>query len=165
MVKDILIGNDDFEICDFANPMHCARLCEMVDCNITESSGDNKPLTNDQKLVLLDGLESLPSSIVIFAVDNKEIIGYATAFINFSSLTASAVMNISELYIEQNYRNKGWAVKMIEKLIDMAKYKDCNRISIEINKNDAEVQHIYSGFGFKEPAVSLTYMIKELNDQ
>ena len=162
MLDNIVIGSEEIEICDFTNPQHCERLCEMVNNFISDPMGYGEPLTDRNKLRLLDGLESHPSSLVLFASDNDKIVGFVTVFILFSTFIAAPVMNIHDVFVEKDHRHAGWAEKMLNEVIKIAEQKRCGKVTLEVRKDNTGAQNLYKKLGFLESDSPMYFWVKEL---
>ena len=150
MIDGITTDIEGIEVCDFTNPYHCGRLCEMVNNFILDPMGFGKPLSDRKKLHLLDGLESHPMSIVLLAVEGEKVVGFVSAFINFSTFLAAPVMNVHDIFVENEYRRNGWSVKLFNQLIRIAQTKRCAKITLEVRKDNTYAQHLYLQLGFHE---------------
>ncbi len=163
MNLDFRPSSASFLLCDFTNPYHCKRLCEMVNSYISDPMGGGQIVSERQKLYLLDGLESNPNCIVMLAVENVKIIGYVIAFINFSTFLVKPMMNIHDVYIEPEYRNNGWGRRMISQLIEIAERNKFGKLTLEVRKDNPTAQHTYTKLGFQEgdtPMYFYTRMIE-----
>ena len=162
MIKNIIPDSDEFAICDLSNPEHCDRLCEMVNSFITDPMGGGTALNDEQQQLLIKGLKSHPRSFVLFAIDNKNIIGFITVFINFSTFSAAPLMYIHAVFVEEAYRGKVWSVRMIDQITSIAKEKGCKKISLEVRKDNIRAQQVYKKLGFKESDTPMYYWVKKL---
>ena len=72
---EIKIEQPDLELCDFTNPQHCAALCDLINEYITHPMGGGEPLSDSQKIRLIDGLEFHPKAITLFVLKDGAIAG------------------------------------------------------------------------------------------
>lgn len=64
----------------------------------------------------------------LFITYNDEIVGYVIYYFTFSSFLGSGGVYLEDLYVKQDYRNKGCGKKAFEYLINLCKEKDLKRI-------------------------------------
>mgnify|MGYP004625625589 CR=1 FL=1 len=93
------------------------------------------------------------SNIYICTVDNN-IIG----FISYSIMYERA--EILDIFIDIKYRNRGYASKLIKKVLNQA--YECNNISLEVDVENKSAINLYKKFGFEIKTVRKNYY--DLND-
>ena len=93
------------------------------------------------------------SNIYLCTVDNN-IIG----FISYSIMYERA--EILDIFIDIKYRNKGYASKLIKKVLNQA--HECNNISLEVDVENKNAINLYKKFGFEIKTVRKNYY--DLND-
>ena len=162
MALHVETHSDKFVNCDFTDVHHCTRLCDLVNAYISDPKGGGVPLPDRRKLYLLDGLETSPNAIVLFAMEKEEIIGYTVAFMNFSTFKAAPCLNIHDFYIEPDYRQKGRGKKMLQKLIEIAEENRCKKMTLEVRKDNEIAQVLYFSEGFSPTIPEMYFWVKEL---
>ena len=93
------------------------------------------------------------SNIYVCTVDDN-IIG----FISYSIMYERA--EILDIFIDVKYRNKGYASKLINKVLNQA--HECNNISLEVDAKNENAINLYKKFGFEIKTVRKNYY--DLND-
>lgn len=159
---NIKIERPDLELCDFTNPLHCTKLCDLVNEYITHPMGGGEPLTNRQKLHLVDGLESHPRSIVLFVLYEGEIAGMTNAFLNFSTFKCRPMINIHDVFVSENYRRKGLGRKLMQGMEEIARNLNCAKITLEVRKDNVVAQQLYHSLGFDEGSDPMHFWSKQL---
>lgn len=97
-------------------------------------------------------------------VDNK-LIGYLSYFLIYDRI------EIEYIYIDNDYRNKGYASNLFNELFIIAKNKNCINITLEVSVNNKSALNLYKKLGFKIVTIRKNYyensdgylMIKETN--
>ena len=69
--------------------------------------------------------------------DNNNIVGYIYSIIDDSN------SKIDALFVDENYRNKGIATKLIENYINYAKNNNIKTITINVLKDNIKAKNIY----------------------
>ncbi|MBE6152138.1 MAG: ribosomal-protein-alanine N-acetyltransferase [Firmicutes bacterium] len=90
-----------------------------------------------------------PFSKDVIYVENDLIIGY----LSYSIIYDKAEIN--NIYVLKEYRNKGYASKLLEYLIDVCKV--CENITLEVRKDNINAIKLYKKYGFKEVAIREKY--------
>lgn len=65
---------------------------------------------------------------VIFAIVDEKEIGFALFFHNFSTFLGRAGLYLEDLYVEPEYRGKGYGKALLKKLASIAVERGCGRL-------------------------------------
>lgn len=65
---------------------------------------------------------------VIFELENGHEVGFALFFHNFSTFLGRAGIYLEDLYVEPEYRGKGYGKALIKKLASIAVERGCGRL-------------------------------------
>lgn len=65
---------------------------------------------------------------VIFALEDGKEIGFALFFHNFSTFLGRAGIYLEDLYVEPEYRKKGYGKAILKKLASIAAERGCGRL-------------------------------------
>ena len=65
---------------------------------------------------------------VIFAMENSKEIGFALFFHNFSTFLGRAGIYLEDLYVQPEYRGKGYGKAILKKLASIAVERGCGRL-------------------------------------
>lgn len=95
------------------------------------------------------------AELYMLEVENK-IIGYCMVSKTYSQEAGSMVLWVEELYILKEYRSKGIATKVFNYLFE--KFKDYNRIRLEVTKENERAAKLYKKLGFE--MMNYSQMIK-----
>jgi len=156
------IEQPDLEICDFTNPKHCAALCDLINEYIADPMGGGTPITEKQKLYLLDGLESHPTAIVMFVLSEGCIAGVINAFMNFSTFKCKPMINIHDVFVSKDHRGKGLGRKLIQGIAEIARNNACGKVTLEVRKDNDTAQSLYHSEGFEEGDTPMFFWTKQL---
>ena len=156
------MNNIAFSFCDFSNEEHCSKLAALIDQYIVDPMGGGTRQTPLQQLRLVDGLASHPSSFVLFILNNQQIIGLATCFINFSTFKAKPYINIHDLIIEHNFRAQGFGKCLLQQIESISKDRNYCKITLEVREDNRAAKNLYSNLGFKDIQPKMDFWTKEL---
>lgn len=103
----------------------------------------------------------LENKIKIFVAEyNNEIVGYANTWCVYSIWTMGESLIIDDLYIRQEYRNKGFGKEMMEHLINYAKSNKFKRVQLNTETDNIIAQNLYKTFGFS--GEDMVFFMKKL---
>lgn len=103
------------------------------------------------KEVLKSELDNPASSYIVALDENKNVVGYAGIW---QPLEEAHITNI---VTKKDKRQNKIGTKMIEKLIDMAKERKLNDITLEVNINNLPAINLYKKYQFKEVGLRKKY--------
>jgi GNAT superfamily N-acetyltransferase len=149
--------------CDYSDTKQLRAVATLIDAYICDDMGGGDPLSPINRLRLVDGLNSHPTSIVLLAETRREYTGLLVAFENFSTFTARPMINIHDIIVLPEYRLQGIGRRLMETLVGLAEEKNCSRISLEVRKDNPAAQHLYRTLGFKEADPEMFYWRKILS--
>jgi ribosomal protein S18 acetylase RimI-like enzyme len=154
--------NIDIIPCDFGNERHREALVNLMNEYISDEMGGGTPYNNDQKRLLVKGLEGHPSRIILFATSGDEIIGLVNCFVNFGTFSVRPFVNIHDVIVSQQWRNKGVGRKMLEKVIGESKRLGCAKVTLEVREDNENAKHLYDSLGFHDASPRQFYWTKHL---
>ena len=90
------------------------------------------------------------SNITCFvAIQNEEILAYATAILEFSTWDADYYLHMDCLYIKESHRGKGLGENFMSKIKEHAKELGCNHIEWQTPSNNYKAIKFYEKMGAK----------------
>ena len=91
-----------------------------------------------------------PSSVTLVSVDNNTITGVASLHI-IKKLTRTLGL-IEDVAVNENYRGKGIGKKLVEKLIEIASEKGCDKTVLNSSEKNSE---FYEKIGFEKNEIQM----------
>jgi ribosomal protein S18 acetylase RimI-like enzyme len=137
-------------ICDYAKPGHLNAITSLINAYIADEMGGGKPLSKPEQLLLVEGLNNHPKSIVLLAQIGDVFVGLLTAFENFSTFSAKPMVNIHDVIVLKEYRSKGIGRQLMNAIVNEAEKRKCSRITLEVRKDNVNAQNLYKSLGFEE---------------
>jgi len=155
---------DPIEIipCDFNDPAHCAALVSLMNEYIADKMGDGIPYTEEQKVALVEGLRRHGSKLIVLARAGDRFVGLTNCFINFATFTVKPFVNIHDVIVTSDWRNKGLGRTMLSKVIEMANELGCSKVTLEVREDNDNAKHLYNSLGFHDAEPRQYYWAKYL---
>ena len=91
-----------------------------------------------------------PSSITLVSVDSNTVTGVASLHI-IKKLTRTLGL-IEDVAVNENYRGKGIGKKLVEKLIEIASEKGCDKTVLNSSEKNSE---FYEKIGFEKNEIQM----------
>jgi len=100
--------------------------------------------------VLKSELENENSKYIV-AKENNEIVGFAGIIITPIDI------EITNIVTKKTNRKKGIGKQLLDRLIEMAKQKEFELMSLEVNEKNIAAIHLYENSGFKKIGIRKKY--------
>ncbi|MBM7643998.1 ribosomal protein S18 acetylase RimI-like enzyme [Scopulibacillus daqui] len=95
-------------------------------------------------------IKSNGTSRIIIAEENGIVLGLALLNIGVDLRTGGHYLWLNELYVHNEYRNKGIGRKLLLYIIHMAESENIKSIELETGVNNSVTKHMYNSLGFYE---------------
>ncbi|WP_349410222.1 GNAT family N-acetyltransferase [Pseudalkalibacillus sp. SCS-8] len=95
-------------------------------------------------------LESKETAYIVVAEIDDEIVGAAFFNIGVSLARGGHYMWLNELYVHEEFRNKGIAKKLLLHVVYWAERSGIKSIELETGINNVVTKHLYNSLGFYE---------------
>jgi len=88
--------------------------------------------------------------------------GFVIFFHNFSTFKGKACLYLEDLYVKPEYRGKGYGRKLLLKLVEIAKERDCNRLDWTVLKWNEPSIDFYKRLGAEPMDDWMIFRMKNL---
>ena len=85
----------------------------------------------------------------VLAFENERPIGFALYFYNYSTFIGRKGLYLEDLYVQPNYRGKGYGKKLLLHLVQTAKNEHCGRMEWSVLKWNQPAIDFYESLGAK----------------
>jgi ribosomal protein S18 acetylase RimI-like enzyme len=123
----------------------------VLDAYSADPNGLGRPLADDVKRALPYQLARLPNCKVFVAILEERIVGAAICFIGFSTFNAQEVVNIHDLAVLPEFRNRGIGSVLLNAVDDFARQLGACKITLEVRENNKAAERLYIRKGFQNP--------------
>lgn len=112
-------------------------------------SGDALP--ENVKVELVDRMCRLAQCQVFLAQCDERIIGVAICFVGFSTFKAREVVNIHDLAVLPEFRNRGVGSALLNAVEDFSRSINACKITLEVRETNLGAERLYQRKGFRNP--------------
>jgi len=110
-----------------------------------------EPNMNEAKKFLFDRFEHLESVIFIaIEMESNKIIGFTQLYPTFSSVSMKRSYTLNDLYVKENYREKGAGKLLLEKAKSYAIMTNAKGIGLSTAIDNENAQKLYEKNGYKK---------------
>lgn len=110
--------------------------------------GGGIPLTEEVKKNVVKELSKLPHAFSVLAYSDGIPVGLANCFETFSTFLCKPIVNIHDLVVSKEFRGNGISQKLLEKIEEIAREKNCCKITLEVLSGNEAAKKSYEKFGF-----------------
>ncbi len=133
---------------DLDRPEHQRDVVAMTAAYAMDAMGNGGPLPDGVLDELIDGLRSLPTTVVFLAYAGDEPIGIATCFVGFSTFRARRLINIHDLSVVPARRGEGVGTQLLAAVEAKARDLDCCKLTLEVQEGNTRARRTYAAAGF-----------------
>ena len=127
---------------------HKTAVIDLMNAYASDPMGDGRPLSDEVKGRLIEGLRQHPTTLIILAFQDDQPVGIATCFFGYSTFAASPLLNISDYFVIPELRGTGIGKKLLLAVETAAREKGCCKLTLEVQENNRRARAIYQAFGF-----------------
>lgn len=136
-------------IADYKNPQHQQAILELLNEYANDPMGGGQPISSFVEQHLIENLKEMPGAFSVLAFDQKKPIGLVNVFQGFSTFKCQPLLNIHDLAVSKEYRNRGIAKKLLAQVQAVATARKCCKITLEVLTGNHAAKTAYGNFGFK----------------
>jgi ribosomal protein S18 acetylase RimI-like enzyme len=122
---------------------------ELLDIYASEPIGGGEGLSESVRQRLVPALRSQTTGCHFLAWDGTKAVGVAICFQGFSTFRAQPLINIHDLAVRPDYRGQGVGRKLIEAVAELARARDCCRLTLEVREDNHIARGLYERCGFR----------------
>lgn len=133
---------------DLHNPQHANALIYLLNEYAKDEMGGGTELTEFVKDNLVSCLRNRHGVHIILAFVDDKPAGLANCFEGFSTFANKPLLNIHDFAVAREFRGRGIARLLMEKIEVVARDLDCCKITLEVLEGNKIAQAVYKSCGF-----------------
>ncbi len=135
---------------DLTNTKHAKAILYLLNEYAKGLLGYKKGLEDKVIKDIIPGLVKFEKSIIFLAETDNIFAGIAVCFLGFSTFNAKSIINIHDLGVLKEHRNKGIGRKLLDEIRKKAEELNCCKITLEVQEKNSNAISVYKKYGFKE---------------
>ncbi len=137
-------------IVDYHNPLHAEHLLLLMDAYARDPMGGGRELTAEVKDTLVSELAKRSFAFSVLCYVNNEPAGLTNCLEGFSTFAARPLINVHDIVVHPEFRGRGLSHTMLNTVEQIARERDCCKITLEVLTGNTVAQHAYRKFGFEQ---------------
>jgi GNAT superfamily N-acetyltransferase len=105
----------------------------------------------DMKKMFDHNLQS-PDHFYIVALYGPQVVGFCSLTVKHNLWVQGFLGNLDEMIVEESYRGQGIGGKLVKRITEIAKEKNCKRLELESSFHREEAHKFYEELGFEKRA-------------
>jgi ribosomal protein S18 acetylase RimI-like enzyme len=147
---------------DLTDAEQVSSVIDIIDSYAREPLNGGKPLTTEVRDQLVIELKSVPALVVFLALLDAEPTGVAVCFRGYSTFTAKPLLNIHDLAVLPEKRNRGLGRALLRGIDDYAKASGCCKVTLEVREENTGARRLYRDVGFGTDTMPTIFLEKRL---
>ena len=132
---------------DLENNRHRTALLAVLDEYSREPGIPGSGLSDYARENVVAGLREHPTTVVLLAELDDEIVGIAISFLGFSTFYAQPLLNIHDFAVLASQRGRGVGGRLMKATVEKARELGCCKLTLEVG-SDNRAYHLYRRCGF-----------------
>ena len=133
---------------DLTDTRHADALVLLLNAYALDPMGGGEALSDFTKENLAGEISKRGDTTVILAFDGDKPAGLINCIEGFSTFMCKPLMNIHDVYVDAEHREKGLAKQLLQAAEDLAVEKNCCKVTLEVLEGNEPAKKAYLKFGF-----------------
>jgi len=133
---------------DYFNKKHEEDIQVLLNSYASDPMGGGIPLREEVRKKVVKELSRLPHAFSVIAYSNGSPVGLANCFEAFSTFSCKPIINIHDIVVKKEFRGNGISHKLLEKIEEIARLKNCCKLTLEVLSGNEVAKASYKKFGF-----------------
>lgn len=135
-------------IADYSDKRHAEDIITLLDHYARDIAGGGNALDERVKANLTDELAVLPNAFSVLAYQRNKAVGLMNCFMGFSTFKCQPLVNIHDIVVIEPLRRRGVCSQMLRKVEEIARDRDCCKLTLEVLQGNRPAYNAYEKFGF-----------------
>ena len=136
-------------LADYSNEQHSNDIISLLNDYALDPMGGGEELSSYVKENLVNELARQHGAITILAYIDDKPVGLINCFQGFSTFKCKPLLNIHDVVVLKQYREQGICQKMLNKVEELAKDKECCKLTLEVLERNEAAKKAYINYGFE----------------
>ncbi len=142
--------NITVEEVDYHNAQQGRHMARLLDYYARDPMGGGQALDDDVINKLAAELAKIPHAFSVLSYVDEQPAGLVNCFEVFSTFKCRPLVNIHDVVVMKEYRGLGLSLKMLNKVEQIARSRNCCKLTLEVLQGNTPAQQAYRKFGFSD---------------
>lgn len=133
---------------DLENEEHQRAILELLNAYAQLPVISGKPLPDDVLAELIPGLQRHPTTEILLAIGDSQVVGMAICFVGFSTFAAKPLLNIHDLAVHETFRGQGVGRQLLAAAERRARELGCCKLTLEVDEKNHAARRVYQAAGY-----------------
>ena len=135
-------------IADYTNELHSSAIVTLMNAYAMDKMGGGEPLPESVQQVLVAEMAKVANAFTVLAFVDGKPAGLINCFMGFSTFKAKSLINIHDIVVISDYRGLQLSQLMLAKVEEVARTRNCCKLTLEVLQGNTIAQNSYVKFGF-----------------
>jgi ribosomal protein S18 acetylase RimI-like enzyme len=140
--------NIEIEVVNYLDKRHAKDISYLLNSYAKDEMGGSEALSEYVQENLASELSKIPHAFSIISYVDDKPAGLINCFEGFSTFKCKALINIHDIIVNAEFRGLGLSQKMLSRVEEIAKQRECCKITLEVLEGNKIAQNAYKKFGF-----------------
>lgn len=135
---------------DYSDSRQAKDLVSLLSVYAQDPMGGGNALDDYVVSNLVDELSSRPYAFSVLCYVEGIPVGLINCFEAFSTFSCKPLVNIHDVIVMKKYRGHNISQRMLSKVEEIAKFKGCCKLTLEVLSENEAAKSSYTKFGFSD---------------
>ena len=136
-------------LADYKNKQQSRDVVTLLNQYAVEPMGGSKPLKEWVRDNLISSMAMINGAFSVLAYVDGVPVGLTNCLPGFSSFACKPLINIHDVYVAPQARGMRLTQKMFDQVIEVARDRNCCKLTLEVLEGNTIAQKVYHHAGFK----------------
>jgi len=133
---------------DYLSNTHKKHIEVLLNAYASDPMGGGTPIEEEVRKNVVKELSKLPHAFSVIAYSDSAPVGLANCFETFSTYACKPIVNIHDLVVSKEFRGNSISQNLLAKVEEIARAKNCCKITLEVLSGNEVAKSSYKKFGF-----------------
>ena len=135
---------------DLKNESQVRQIIKILNAYAKEPGGGSTEILPEAQQRLIAEFHTVDNAIVFLALIDGNAAGAAVCFRGYSTFAARPLLNIHDLAVLPEMRNRGIGTALLDAVADYARSIDCCKLTLEVLQHNEGARRLYQAAGFRD---------------
>jgi ribosomal protein S18 acetylase RimI-like enzyme len=135
-------------IADYSDEFHASAIVNLMNAYAMDKMGGGESLPEIVKQVLVSEMAKVSNAFTVLSLVDGKPAGLINCFMGFSTFKAKPLINIHDIVVISDYRGMQLSQLMLDKVEEVARARNCCKLTLEVLQGNTIAQNSYVKFGF-----------------